>query len=82
MKKIFHTVYGIGAAVILAGAVLEFSGETFCGISGSQALTTGLIVEACVFLIAAFDYSGIPIDNKKAGYSWRLQKIKNNEDKK
>lgn len=81
MRKFFHTAYGIGAAIILIGATMEFRDCTFLGIDGITALTIGLLTEAAIFFLSAFDYTGLPVDEKKSGYKWVIKKEKDGKSK-
>jgi gliding motility-associated protein GldL len=50
-KKIFNMAYGIGAAIVIVGALFKIQHWPY----GSLILTIGMIVEAIVFFISAFD---------------------------
>lgn len=54
-KKIMNMVYGLGAAVVILGALFKIMHWTF----GNEMLIAGLVVEAIVFAISAFE----PVDN-------------------
>ena len=54
-KKIMNMVYGLGAAVVILGALFKIMHWPF----GNEMLIAGLIVEALVFAISAFE----PVDN-------------------
>ncbi|MCG1036241.1 gliding motility protein GldL [Polaribacter sargassicola] len=54
-KKIMNFVYGMGAAVVIIGALFKIQHIEFLGISGGMMLTVGLLVEAFVFAVSAFD---------------------------
>ncbi len=58
-KKIMNMVYGLGAAIVIIGALFKIQHITILGISGGLMLTIGLIVEAGVFAISAFE----PVDD-------------------
>ena len=75
MKKLIHTFYGIGAAVVLVGALLEVGDINYGSIKGLMVLKIGLGIEALVFFVSAFDYSGIE-PGKKSGYRWTIRKEK------
>lgn len=51
MKKMFNMAYGIGAAIVIIGALAKIQHWSIGGIL----LTVGMIVEAVVFLISAFE---------------------------
>ena len=57
-KKIMNMVYGLGAAIVILGALFKIQHITILGISGGFMLTLGLVVEALVFAISAFE----PVD--------------------
>ncbi len=57
-KKIMNMVYGLGAAIVILGALFKIQHITVLGISGGFMLTLGLIVEAGVFAVSAFE----PVD--------------------
>ena len=50
-KKIFNMAYGIGAAIVIVGALFKIQHWPY----GSLILTIGMLVEAIVFFISAFD---------------------------
>jgi len=54
-KKTMNFVYGMGAAVVIIGALFKIQHIEIFGISGGLMLTIGLLVEAAVFAISAFD---------------------------
>ena len=66
-KKIMNMVYGLGASVVILGALFKLlHWEISLGsikLGGGVLLATGLITEAIIFAIAAFE----PIDE---GYHW------------
>ena len=53
-----NMVYGLGAAIVILGALFKIQHITVLGISGGFMLTLGLIVEAGVFAVSAFE----PVD--------------------
>ncbi|MDP3352900.1 MAG: gliding motility protein GldL [Flavobacteriaceae bacterium] len=53
-KKMFNMAYGLGASVVIIGALFKIAHWDY----GTQILTIGMIVEAIVFAISAFE----PID--------------------
>jgi len=55
-KKIMNMVYGLGAAVVIMGALFKIMHWPF----GNEMLILGLVVEAAVFAISAFE----PVDNE------------------
>ena len=50
-KKMFNMAYGIGAAIVIVGALFKIQHWPY----GSLILTIGMVVEAIVFFISAFD---------------------------
>ncbi len=54
-KKIMNMVYGLGAAVVILGALCKIQHLSFGPITGGMILSIGLIVEALVFAISAFE---------------------------
>jgi gliding motility-associated protein GldL len=50
-KKLFNYAYGIGASIVILGALFNIQHWT----GGSEMLTIGMVVEAIVFFISAFD---------------------------
>lgn len=51
MKKYENLVYGVGAAIVIVGALFKIQHWDY----GSHILTLGMIVEAGVFLYSAFE---------------------------
>ncbi len=54
-KKFFHVAYSLGAAVVILGALGKIQHMSIFGIPAGLVLTIGLIVEAIVFTISAFE---------------------------
>jgi gliding motility-associated protein GldL len=54
-KKTMNFVYGMGAAVVIVGALFKIQHISLGPITGGVMLTIGLLVEAAVFAISAFD---------------------------
>ena len=54
-KKVMNFVYGMGAAVVIIGALFKIQHMSLGPITGGMMLTIGLIVEALVFAVSAFD---------------------------
>ena len=50
-KKLFNYAYGIGAAIVILGALFKIQHWPF----GGEMLTIGMAVEAFVFFVSAFD---------------------------
>ena len=59
-KKLFNMAYGLGASVVIVGALFKILHWEIPGvINGSQLLALGLIIEALIFAISAFE----PVDD-------------------
>ncbi|WP_397445607.1 gliding motility protein GldL [Polaribacter sp. R77954] len=54
-KKTMNFIYGMGAAVVIVGALFKIQHISIGPITGGVMLTIGLLVEAAVFAISAFD---------------------------
>ncbi|WP_298782231.1 gliding motility protein GldL [uncultured Polaribacter sp.] len=54
-KKIMNFVYGMGAAVVIVGALFKIQHISIGPLTGGVMLTIGLLVEAAVFAVSAFD---------------------------
>jgi gliding motility-associated protein GldL len=54
-KKVMNFVYGMGAAVVIIGALFKIQHISYGFLTGGLMLTIGLLVEAAVFAISAFD---------------------------
>lgn len=54
-KKTMNMVYGLGAAIVIIGALFKIQHLSIGPITGGIMLTIGLIVEAAVFAFSAFD---------------------------
>lgn len=54
-KKTMNFVYGMGAAVVIIGALFKIQHISFGFLTGGLMLTIGLVTEALVFAISAFD---------------------------
>ncbi|MDB9955862.1 gliding motility protein GldL [Flavobacteriaceae bacterium] len=54
-KKIFNMAYGIGAAIVILGALFKIQHITIGFLTGGIMLTIGMAVEALVFAISAFE---------------------------
>lgn len=59
-KKIMNMVYGLGAAIVILGALFKIQHLEFGFLTGGVMLTIGLVVEAIVFAISAFE----PVDDE------------------
>jgi gliding motility-associated protein GldL len=59
-KKIMNMVYGLGAAIVILGALFKIQHLEYGFLTGGVMLTIGLVVEAIVFAISAFE----PVDDE------------------
>ena len=58
IKKVTNIVYGLGAAIVILGALFKLQHWDFWIFSGGTLLSIGLITEAMIFTYAAFE----PVD--------------------
>ena len=54
-KKLFNMAYGLGASIVILGALFKILHWNLGPISGGMVLAIGMIVEAIVFAISAFE---------------------------
>ena len=54
-KKLFNMAYGIGAAIVILGALFKIQHISIGPVTGGIMLTIGMAVEALVFAISAFE---------------------------
>jgi gliding motility-associated protein GldL len=59
-KKAMNFCYGMGAAVVIVGALFKITHIELGFITGNLMLTIGLLVEAGIFALSAFE----PVDNE------------------
>ncbi|ALM48644.1 gliding motility protein GldL [Flavobacterium psychrophilum] len=59
-KKVSNFAYGMGAAVVILGALFKITHIEIGPLTGNLMLTIGLIVEALIFALSAFE----PVDNE------------------
>lgn len=64
-KKLFNMAYGLGASVVIIGALFKLLHWQFGPLTGGLLLAVGLITEALIFAISAFE----PVDDE---YDWSL----------
>jgi len=64
-KKLFNMAYGLGASVVIIGALFKILHWEFGPLTGGLLLAIGLITEALIFAISAFE----PVDDE---YDWSL----------
>ncbi len=59
-KKAMNFAYGMGAAVVIVGALFKITHIELGPLTGNLMLTIGLLVEAAIFALSAFE----PVDNE------------------
>jgi gliding motility-associated protein GldL len=64
-KKLFNMAYGLGASIVIIGALFKILHWEFGPLTGGLLLAVGLITEALIFAVSAFE----PIDDE---YDWSL----------
>ncbi len=64
-KKLFNMAYGLGASVVIIGALFKILHWEFGPLTGGLLLAVGLITEALIFAFSAFE----PVDDE---YDWSL----------
>ena len=64
-KKLFNMAYGLGASVVIIGALFKILHWEFGPLTGGLLLAIGLITEALIFAISAFE----PVDDE---FDWSL----------
>ena len=64
-KKLFNMAYGIGAAIVIIGALFKIQHWSIGPVSGGIILAIGMAVEAVIFFISAFDAVEEDLDWKK-----------------
>lgn len=62
-RQFFHVTYSVGAAIVILGALAKITHLPF----GNVLLTIGMVVEAFVFFISAFDVDQVDYNNESAG---------------
>lgn len=61
-KRLFNMAYGIGASIVLLGALFKITHMSLFGIGGDVLLTIGLVTEAIIFFISAFEPIDVDLD--------------------
>ncbi len=59
-KKVMNMMYGLGAAVVIIGALFKITHIEIGPLTGNVMLTIGLVTEALIFAISAFE----PVDDE------------------
>jgi len=65
-KKVMNMAYGLGAAVVIIGALMKIIHKDLGPLTGSKLLTIGLVTEALIFALSAFDTPEEELDWTKA----------------
>jgi gliding motility-associated protein GldL len=58
-KRLFNMAYGIGASIVIIGALFKLTHYSIGPLTGGLMLTIGLVTEAIIFFISAFE----PVDD-------------------
>jgi len=61
-KKITNMVYGLGAAIVIVGALFKIQHLSIGPLTGGVMLTIGLLVEAAIFIMSAFEVPAEDLD--------------------
>ena len=59
-KKFMNMAYGLGAAIVILGALFKITHLEFGPLNGNALLTIGLVTEALIFALSAFE----PVDDE------------------
>ncbi|MEK6450137.1 MULTISPECIES: gliding motility protein GldL [Myroides] len=84
-KKVMNFCYGMGASVVIIGALFKITHMEFGPLNGNNMLTVGLLVEAFIFAISAFEPVDDDLDWAKVfpelneGESKEIRKFKNEQ---
>lgn len=54
-KKLFNIAYNLGASIVIVGALFKLNHISFGPLNGSTVLAVGLIAEAIIFFLSAFE---------------------------
>ena len=65
-KRVMNMAYGLGAAVVIIGALMKIIHKDLGPLTGSMLLTIGLVTEAAIFALSAFDAPDEVLDWTKA----------------
>lgn len=60
--KVMNFAYGMGAAIVIIGALFKIAHFEFGPLTGTVMLTIGLVTEALIFAISAFEPPAKEID--------------------
>ena len=61
-KNAMNMAYGLGASIVIIGALMKIIHQDLGPISGNLMLTIGLVTEALIFALSAFDPPGEDLD--------------------
>tara|TARA_B110000908_G_scaffold58095_1_gene70757 strand:+ start:126 stop:770 length:645 start_codon:yes stop_codon:yes gene_type:complete len=61
-NKITNMIYGLGAAIVIVGALFKIQHFSIGPLTGGVMLTVGLLVEAAIFTMSAFDAPAEDLD--------------------
>ncbi len=61
-KKLFNMAYGLGASIVILGALFKIMHFKLGPLTGGTMLTFGMVVEAIVFAISAFESTEDELD--------------------
>ena len=61
-KKMTNMVYGLGAAIVIVGALFKIQHLSIGPLTGGVMLTVGLLVEAAIFTMSAFEAPSEDLD--------------------
>lgn len=64
-KQLFNAIYSIGASIVILGALFKLTHWTLGPLNGTVLLAIGLVTEAIIFFISAFE----PVEDE---YDWAL----------
>lgn len=54
-KKLFNIAYNVGASIVILGALFKLNHISYGPLNGSTVLAVGLIAEAIIFFLSAFE---------------------------
>jgi protein involved in gliding motility GldL len=83
-KRLFNIAYNVGASIVILGALFKLNHISFGFINGANVLAVGLIAEAIIFFLSAFETPEEDLDWSKvypelAGEGVSSRKEKKNE---
>jgi gliding motility-associated protein GldL len=66
-KKNNNMAYGLGAAIVIVGALMKITHFSYGPLTGNLMLTIGLVTEALIFTLSAFDAD---LAKEDVDYKW------------